>query len=171
MNHVNFTPTQGESETTKGPPAFSLGGCGNFTIKTPENFDQTSVVADGVCSATGATGATGATSDTGATGATSTTNAQEDYGVEGSSASCATDPNAEQESKVTFAGALPGNGKEAQGEDVFIGHTASGGWCTVETHGDVIDWFPNFKQMNVKNQGPVKWVLKILMERNKEGGW
>ena len=81
MNHVNFTPTW-ESETTKGPPAFSLGESGNFTIKTPENFDQTSVVADGVCSATGATGATGATSDTGATGATSTTNAQEDYGVE-----------------------------------------------------------------------------------------
>ena len=125
-------------------------------------------MADGVCSATGATGATGATSDTGATGATGTTGAQESYGVVSPSASCATDSNAEQESKVTFAGALPGNGKEAQGEDVFIGHTASGGWCTVETHGDVIDWFPNFKQMNVKNQGPVKWVLKILMERNKD---
>ena len=77
MNHVNFTPTGGKSETTKGPPAFSLGESGNFTIKTPENFDQTSVVADGVCSATGATGATGATSNTGATGATSTTGAQE----------------------------------------------------------------------------------------------
>ena len=54
---------------------------------------------------------------------------------------------------------------DGKGEDVFLGHTASGGWCTVETHGD--DWFP--KQVNVKNQGPVKWVLKILMERNKEG--
>ena len=71
-------------------------------------------MADGVCSATGATGATGATSDTGATGATGTTGAQESYGVVRPSASCATDSNAEQESKVTFAGALPGNGKEAQ---------------------------------------------------------
>ena len=224
MNHVKVggtlkntqTPVLKVGGTLKNtqPPVFKVGGTLISRCKNPENFDQTSVVADGVCSATGATGATGATSDTGATGATSTTGAQEGDGVERPSALCATDSNTEQESKVTFAGALPGNGKGAQAsncwaeyfdadqermvndqtcenlilvsrpsvpleaklmrtkwgcdgkdEDVFLGHTASGGWCTVETHGD--DWFP--KQVNVKNQGPVKWVLKILMERNKGG--
>jgi hypothetical protein len=69
-------------------------------------------------------------------------------------------------------------------EGAFVAHTASGGWCVIGTHVD--DLFPLYnkegrglrdrvfkaleKRVKVKNEGPVKWALKILIERDREAG-
>jgi hypothetical protein len=69
-------------------------------------------------------------------------------------------------------------------EGVFVARTASGGWCVIVTHVD--DLFPSYnkegrglrdsvfkaleERVKVKNEGPVKWVLKILIERDREAG-
>ena len=69
-------------------------------------------------------------------------------------------------------------------EGVFGARTASGGWCVIVTHVD--DLFPSYnkegrglrdsvfkaleERVKVKNEGPVKWVLKILIERDREAG-
>ena len=69
-------------------------------------------------------------------------------------------------------------------EGVFVAHTTDGGWCIIGTHVD--DLFPVYnkkghelrdrvfdtlaRRLKVKNEGPVKWALKILIERDREGG-
>ena len=69
-------------------------------------------------------------------------------------------------------------------EGAFVAHTASGGWCVIGTHVD--DLFPLYnkegralrdrvfkaleKRVKVKNEGPVKWALKISIERDREAG-
>ena len=69
-------------------------------------------------------------------------------------------------------------------EGVFIAHTSDGGWCALGTHVD--DLFPLYnqkgrclrdkvfesleKQVVVKNEGDIKWALKILIDRDREAG-
>ena len=69
-------------------------------------------------------------------------------------------------------------------EGAFVAHTEDGGWCVVGTHVD--DLFPLYnvkgrilrdkmfevleKRVKVKNEGEIKWALKILIERDIDKG-